>query len=554
MEPKTKKGGFQMNKWFLRLLVLASFVFFVPSLRAAPKSYLTILHTNDTHSTLFPYGPRDDWGGIARISSLVNKLKAERPNVLVLNSGDVFVGTFEFNKYLGYPELKIMEGLYDAMCLGNHEFDLGLEALLGVLTGQLGGGSSVALPILCANVNLEGMPVLKNFVKPYIVKEVGGMRVGLTGVVNTDELNYSTQVYPLLSDPFQAAGQAAFMLRNVEQADIVICLSHLGKAYDFLGLSQVPGIDIIVGGHSHDAIFEPTVVNGKIIAQAGEFGRYLGELTVEVDGAGVKLVHQRLHPVDRNTRRDPSLLPTLNMLRDGVVMDPRFGPVYTECLARAPWDLEEKWDLTRPERDTPLGNLVADAIRAEVTAAGFPADFALEANGYITYKIHKGKVVGNDIMKSVPYGYDLASGLGFKLDVVLLAGFQILAGLEYSVSMVEYADDASMQASGLTFEYDSTKSPMGPEQLIYNLTHGILEWGRVNPFSIMVNGSPLNLEATYWVALSEQLHTFLLANGLEPYAAMPTGLFEYNAVRDYMARQGVLNYGIEGRIVDKPEN
>jgi 5'-nucleotidase len=543
-----------MNKRFLSFLVLAFFTFLVPSLWAAEKTALTILHTNDTHSTLFPYGPTDDWGGIARISSLVKKFKAERQNVLVLNSGDVFVGTFEFNKYLGYPELKIMEGLYDAMALGNHELDLGLEALQGVLTGQLGDGSPVALPILCANINLEGMPVLKDFVKPYVVKEVGGLKVGLTGVVNTDAVNYLPQVYALLSDPFQAAGQAAFLLRNVEQADIVVCLSHLGKTYEFMGLSEVPGIDIIVGGHSHDAITGPTVVNGKVIAQAGEFGRYLGEITVEFGGEGVKLIRQRLYPVDRNTRRDPALLPTLNMLRDGIVMDPRFGPVYTASIARAPWDLEEKWDLTRPERDTALGNLVADAIRSEVTAAGFPADFALEANGYITYRIHKGKVVGNDIMRSVPYGYDFATGLGFKLDAVLLAGYQILAGLEYSVSMVEYTDDLSMQASGLTFEYDSTKSPMGPEQLIYNLTHGIPEWGRVNPFSIKVNGTPLNLEATYWVALSEQLHTFLKANGLEPYAALPTGLFEYNVVRDYMARQGVLSYGIEGRIIDKPEN
>ena len=129
-----------MNKRFLGLLVLALFVFSVPSSRAAQETYLTILHTNDTHSTLFPYGPGDRWGGIARLSGLVKELKAERPNVLVLNSGDVFVGTFEFNKYLGYPELKIMESLYDAMCLGNHEFDLGLEALLGVVSGQLGGG------------------------------------------------------------------------------------------------------------------------------------------------------------------------------------------------------------------------------------------------------------------------------------------------------------------------------------------------------------------------------------------------------------------------------
>ena len=543
-----------MNDRFFRVLVLAFFVLCVPSLLAAQESYLTILHTNDTHSTLFPYGPMDSWGGIARLSSLVKELKRERPNVLVLNSGDVFVGTFEFNKYLGYPELKIMEGMYDVMCLGNHEFDLGLEALLGIVSGQVGGGTPVTLPILCANINLDGMPVLKNFIHPYLVKEVGGLKVGLTGVVTTDEINYSPDVYALLSDPFQAAGQAAFMLRNVEQVDIVVCLSHLGKAYDVMGLSQVPGIDIIVGGHSHDAIFGPTIVNGKIIAQAGEFGHYLGEIKIKYDGKEVRLVRQRLHPVDSRTPRNPWLMPTLRMLRDGIVMDPRFGPVYTERIAWAPRDLEEKWKLTRPERDTPLGNLIADAIRSEVQAAGFPADFALEANGYIAYKIHKGKVVGNDILKSVPYGYDPATGLGFKLDVVLLAGLQIVAGLEYSVSMAEYVDDLSMQTSGLAFEYDSTKTPMGPEQLIYNLTHGILEWGRVNPFSIKVNGNPLDFGGTYWVALSEQLHKFLQANGLEPYATMPTGLSEYNVVRDYMARQSVLNYRIEGRIVDKPEN
>jgi len=371
---------------------------------------------------MFPYGPLDRWGGIARVSSLVKELKSGRRNVLVLNSGDVFVGTFEFNKYLGYPELKIMEGLYDAMCLGNHEFDLGLEGLLGVVSGQIGSGQPVSLPILCANVNLEGMPALKNFVRPYIVKQVGRLKVGLLGVVNNDALNYSDEVYPLLSDPFEAAGQAAFMLRNVEQADIVVCLSHLGSTYDKMGLSQVPGIDIIIGGHSHDALFEPIIANEKIIVQAGEFGHYLGELTVRFDGTKVTLVRQRLHPINRRTRLDRTLLPTLRLLRTGIVMDPRFGPVYTKCIARAPWDLEEKWDLTRPERDTPLGNLVADALRTGVTAAGFPADFALEANGYIAYKIHRGKVVGNDILKSVPYGYDPASGLGFSLDVVVVAG------------------------------------------------------------------------------------------------------------------------------------
>ncbi len=539
-----------MNSKFLRILVLLLCFVSAPLLWSAEKITLTILHTNDTHSTLFPYGPRDSWGGIARVSSLVKELRAERPNALVLNSGDVFVGTFEFNKYLGYPELKIMEELYDGICLGNHEFDLGLETLFGVLSGQIAGGPPVSLPILCANVNLEGIPLLKNFVKPYTVKEIGGLRVGLVGVVNTDALNYSPGVLELLTDPFDAAGNAAYMLRTFEQADIVVCLSHLGKDYDALGLSQVPGIDIIVGGHSHDALFEPILAAGKIIVQAGEYGHYLGELTVEFDGSQVDLVSHKLHPVDRRVRQDPAVRPTLNILRDGIVLDPRFGPVYSRHIATARWDLEEDWDLTRPERDTPLGNLVADAIRTAVEREGFPVDFALEANGYIGYKIHQGKVVGSDILKSVPYGYDQVSGLGFKIDVVMLAGLQILAGLEFSVSMVEFTDSASMQASGLTFEYDSSKDPMDPEQLIFNMMNGIPEWGRVDPFSIKVNGDPINFAGTYWIALSEQLHTFLLINDLIPFAEMQTGLLEYKVVRDYMSELNFLEYGIEGRIID----
>lgn len=134
---------------------------------------LTILHTNDTHSELFPFGPNDSIGGIARMSTLIKQRKAVNENMLVLNAGDVFVGTFAFNKYLGYPELKIMEGLYDAMCLGNHEFDLELDTLAGVLSGVLAGGSPVGLPVLCANVNLVAAPQLSGLVTPYYIKDFG---------------------------------------------------------------------------------------------------------------------------------------------------------------------------------------------------------------------------------------------------------------------------------------------------------------------------------------------------------------------------------------------
>jgi hypothetical protein len=132
----------------------------------------------------------------------------------------------------------------------------------------------------------------------------------------------------------------------------------------------------------------------------------------------------------------------------------------------------------------------------------------------------------------------------------LLAGLQLLAGLEFSVSAVEYMDDMSLQPCGLTFEYDSSKDPMDPMQLVYNLTHGVMEWGRVDPFSIRVNGQPLEFDVLYWVALNEALHDFLKANNLDPYASMETGLFLYSVVRDFMSDRRVLEYRTEGRVID----
>jgi 5'-nucleotidase/UDP-sugar diphosphatase len=522
-----------------KIFLLAAFCFSF-SLFGSAQTTLTILHTNDTHSALFPFGPWEHYGGIARMSTLIKEVKARNQNVLALNAGDVFVGSFEFNKYLGYPELQIMQGLYDVMCLGNHEFDLGLDALLGVLSGQLAGGSPITLPVLCANINLSAHPALQNFVKPYIVKQVGSLKIGIFGVVTTEPQNYSADVLGVLLDPFQTAGEAAYQLKNVEGCSLVICLSHLGAPSDIQGLSQVPGIDVIVGGHSHDVFEQPQMQSGKIIVQAGAYGMYLGELKLKVGNGQVKLEKYTLHAINEKVRRDPWLLLKLAVLRIGIVLDPRFGPVYTRQVAWASKDLEEKWESGSPNRDTPLGNLVADALKRGVTREGFTADLGIEANGYIAYKIHKGGVVGNDIMRAVPYGYDPVSGLGFKIKSVLLAGAQILAGLEYSVTYVEYTDEMSLQVSGLEFKYDSSKPPAG----------SIGQISRLDPSSVKVNGQPINPSGLYWVALNEQLLNFLQANGLDPFLTVDTGLFEYNLVRDYMDTLNILDYSSEGRIVD----
>ncbi len=538
-----------MFKKSLVLMVSLFFLLSVPWMSFGEK--LTILHVNDTHSHLYPFGPHNDYGGIARMSTLIKKLKRKGGNVLTFHSGDVFVGTFAFNKYLGYPELKMMEGMYDAMSLGNHEFDLGIDTLAYNLGGYLAGGTPVTLPMLCANLDwkilLDYYPaegyLLKNFVQPYKIMDAGNLTVGLVGVVTTDPNNYSNEVNAVLTDPIDAARDVADYLRN-QGCDIVICFSHLGKKLDVMELSQVEDIDIIVGGHSHDAIFKPIIENGKIIVQAGEFGKYLGELKVDVNGGQVSLVKYKLHPIKKKIKKDPTLFQELVHLRMGILTDPRFGPVYSKKIAKAKKNLEEHWEEGNPHRDTPLGNLITDAIKTGVENNGYPVDFALEANGFIGHRIYKGKVVGNDILRSVPYGYDPVSGLGFKIKVVQLAGVQILAGLEFSVSDIDYTDDFSdansMQVSGLTFKYDSGNDP----------------WSRIDPSSVMINGQPLILNdppfyGSYWVALNEQLANFLESLGMKPSLEIDTGLFEYNLVRDYMKKLKKLKYKSEGRIIDR---
>ncbi len=508
---------------------------------------LVILHTNDTHSNLFPFGTYNQYGGIARMSTKIKKLKAKNTNVLALHAGDAFVGTFVFNKYLGYPELKIMEGLYDAMCLGNHELDLEPDVLGYVLSGfnpveGVPFGPPVNLPILSANVDLTTFPMTDAFVQPWLIKNIGGLKIGLLGVVTDDPVYYSKETADLISDPYTAAGETAFVLKSMG-CDVVIAISHLGMPFDIGGLSLVPGIDIIVGGHSHDEM-PAQIHNGKIIVQAGEFGKYLGELKVDINPAtgDVSLISHELHPIDRKVRKDPSLLKELNKLRVGIYQDPRFGPVYSQHVAKARWDHEERWIEDDPYRDpshmdTPLGNLVADAIRAGVEEAGYPVDIALEANGYIGHKIYAGKVVGNDVMRSLPYGFDAATGLGFKIKTVWLYGLELLVGLEYTVHRAELTDDESLQVSGLTFEFDSTAP----------------EYFRIDMASILVNGAAFDPFGVYTIALNEKLLEFLAGLGLNLTGRVVDpvpDLLEFNLVKDYMRKLNHLRYTSEGRIID----
>lgn len=559
-----------------RILVVLLLVAAISVPGLAQTKVLTILHTNDTHSAMLPFthqpypspfawlwpnhrqgwidqfrGPGGfdrDYAGIARMATLIKRFRMTKPNVLAFHAGDVFVGSFMFNKFLGYPELKIMEGLYDAMAPGNHEFDLGMDTLAGVLSGLIAGGPAVTVPMLNANYDLTGH-ALAGLLRPSIVRMVDGVKVGVFGLGNEDPTNFSAEMIARFAgdELWTAAGTQAGMLR-AEGCQVVICVSHLGTMPDLEGLSQVPGIDVIVGGHSHDLFDRAVLRNGKVIVQAGSHGRWLGELRLAVNSrGGVKFLGWRAHEVGKSVRPDPEVQAQLEVLQMLVETDPRFGLVFTEPVAYAVRNIDNDWPASGPFRDSALGNLVSDAMKSALLADPSvpPVHCVLDPAGYTEFGIPAGKIVGNDVLRAVPYGYDPASGLGFKLTVVPLNGRTILGLLEYTLTYIEYTTSLAVQPSGLTFAYDSSKPP----------AENIGDISRLDPMSVKIGDEyvAMNLDKVYFIGMTDQVYKFLnaltggqISTKFDPVPA----IFEYDAVRDFVQSLRFVNYVSEGRVMD----
>ncbi len=278
---------------FLKTLAAASlFVTNKDTLVFAKKdeeTKITILHTNDTHSQIepFPNGTRNaGMGGVARRASFVNEVRKENPNTLLVDGGDSFQGTPFFNFYHGELEIKAMSAIgYDVITLGNHDFDEGVDNLVKML-------KYAKFDIVSANYNVENS-ALKDFVKPYVIRELAGIKVGILGLgIDFDGLVVADKhVGVTYQDPVEPTRKIVSELRNVKNVDLVIALSHLGYKYenepkricDVNLAKAVPGIDFIVGGHTHTFMKEPEIIkhdNGKqtLLFQVGYGGINVGRV------------------------------------------------------------------------------------------------------------------------------------------------------------------------------------------------------------------------------------------------------------------------------------
>ena len=254
---------------------------------------LTVLHTNDVHSRIDPFPLSDPkypgLGGFARRAALIEEIRRNEKNVLVLDAGDIFQGTPYFNLYGGELELKLMSKMgYDAATIGNHDFDNGIDGLANQL-------KNMNFPFLNANYSFLDTP-LENKTKEYTIFKKGGLKIGvfgigieLKGLVDTKQYG-KTRYY----DPLPIANRIATTLKHDHKCDLVICLSHLGYTYteekicDVILAKKSANIDLIIGGHTHTFLDHPvSFVNteGKEVqvAQVGWAGIRLGRIDFYFD-------------------------------------------------------------------------------------------------------------------------------------------------------------------------------------------------------------------------------------------------------------------------------
>jgi 2',3'-cyclic-nucleotide 2'-phosphodiesterase (5'-nucleotidase family) len=433
-----------MKKWgtcfFLAVFLLVTLIA-GPSL--AQTAALTILHTNDTHSHLLPFSypaaidtcspaaalpGRTDIGGIARRATLVKQIRGELGakgiTVWLVDAGDFSDGTFFSLEYQGEADVAAMNAAgYAFATLGNHEFIHSLAQ-----TRKLVG--LARFPILCANALLKTnrAPIAKQ----YQVEQAGPVRIGIFGLVTIEARFYPAAKEGVsITDPLRTAGRMVAQLHR-EKADIIVLISHCGEEMDKRLASEVPGIDVIVGGHSHSRLpsgeFIPRTealmadqVNGTIIVQAYQWGGELGrcDLLFSKDHTGawhVDRYRARLIPVTAATEPDAGV---------AAVVDRYWKPIaarYGAVIGEAAGDFSSRCD------DWAEYNLVADAVRET-----FGTEIELENIGGVRSPLLKGKVTLGDLVALDPFANTVCL---FKITGLQLE--KILSRYEPAVSGVRY--------------------------------------------------------------------------------------------------------------------
>jgi lantibiotic leader peptide-processing serine protease len=527
---------------------------------------LTILHTNDFHARVDEYNRNGarckeadaDAGlciaGAPRLATVIDEMRATTENLLLLDAGDQFQGTLFFTLFQGEVLNTTMNYLgYDAMAVGNHEFDSGPEVLAEFIEGS-------DFPLLGANIDASADPDLAGLIEPYVILERDGHEIGIIGLITPDSANISSPgPYVTFSDPLTSLQTAADELTAMG-VNKIIALTHLGFDYDLELAENVSGVDIIIGGHSHsftytptDPIFfgppqfpqfaplapvgeYPTVVQSPagepvLVVTAYQWGTFLGNLDVIFRDGVVHYYSGNPIFLGADVEKDPVLDGMLDPYRAAVqeLIETVVGETTVDLLINVGGQ-----QICRLG-ECLLGNLVADAMLWMANEVEPEAGYqiAFQNGGGLRAPILAGEVTMGDVMETLPFGNTIAT---FELQ-----GTYVKAALENGARLYPSANGGFAQVAGMNYTIDASQ-PVGSRIVYIEVWNGS-GWEELDP------------DAMYKVVTNDFMrrggdnYTMFRDFAVDPYDFGP--LLD-EALADYFMEFSPVTPEIEGRVIILP--
>jgi 5'-nucleotidase / UDP-sugar diphosphatase len=534
---------------YLTTFVLAGVSALAIGTATASADYeLNILHMNDWHSRIESInrfdstcGAEDEtegkcFGGAARLVTAVAdaRKRLDGQNMLFLNAGDNFQGSLFYTTYKGSVEAEFLNKMgLDVMTVGNHEFDDGEPGLATFL-------DKAEFPVVSANVLAGYKSALGDRVKPYVVVERGGQKIGIVGAVanDTDELS-SPGENVLIAEDVASITDAVTALES-EGVDKIIALTHVGYPRDLEKIAKIPGVDVVVGGHSHTLLSNtddgaagpyPTWVDNPLgykvpVVQAASYSKYLGDFKITFSDTGIVT----------DAAGDPILLDASVTPDEGsVARIAELGAPIEELKGKVIGETADAIDGSREvcrAMECSMGNLVADAILDRVKDQGI--QIAIQNGGGLRASIDAGEVTMGEVLTVLPFQNTLAT---FRLK-----GSDVVAALENGVSQIEEGAGRFPQVAGLKYTFDAAAEA----------------GSRVS--NVMVGAddgsfAPIDPEATYGVVSNNFMrgggdgYSVFASNGMDAYDYGP-GLEQ--VVADYVAANSPYKPYTDGRITAGP--
>jgi len=517
---------------FVRFLGSAAALALSAGVASADYS-LTILHTNDFHARFEPISKYDSgcsedsnaegkcFGGSARLMTAITDARARSNNSVLFDGGDQFQGTLFYTYYKGKLAAEMMNKMgYDAMTVGNHEFDDGPEVLRGFI-------DAVDFPVLMSNADVRREELLADTLMKSTVIERGGEKLGLIGLTpqDTDELS-SPGPNVTFTDPVGAV-QGEVDKLTAEGINKIIVLSHSGYKVDKRVAAETTGVDVIVGGHTNTLLGDmdgaegpyPTMVNNTAILSAYAYGKFLGELNVTFDDAG-EIVEAKGQPLlmDASVHEDDA---TKARIAEAAVP---LEEIRQKVVASAADAIEGDRSVCRA-MECPMGNLVADAMLDRVKDQGI--EVAIANGGGLRASIDAGDVTMGEVLTVLPFQNTLST---FQV-----TGQTIIDALENGVSQIEEGAGRFPQVAGMSFTVTASNAP----------------GSRIS--DVMIAGAPIDAAATYGVVSNNYVR-----NGGDGYKMFRDAMHVYDYGPDladvtaqYLAQNAPYKPYTDGRITMK---